>query len=109
MKIGVEIIVDNGGILRLNEKHIKEGLDHKSLPKYTVRFLSRHRKQRIDLVDESKRQPEIIFIHKELAIKVIVDCRITAAHKFKTILDFKEHGVTLTKKKQCWRKILAMK
>ena len=83
MKIGVETIVDNGGILRLNEKHIKEGLDHKSLQKYTVKFLSRHRKHRNDLVDESKRQPEIIFI--------------TAVHKFKTILDFKEHGVTLTK------------
>ena len=98
MKIGVETIVDNGGILRLNEKHIKEGLDHKSLQKYTVKFLSRHRKHRNDLVDESKRQPEIIFIHKELAIKVIMACRITAVHKFKTILDFKEHGVTLTKK-----------
>ena len=52
MKIGVETIVDNGGILRLNEEHIKEGLDHKSLQKYTVKFLSRHRKHRNDLVDE---------------------------------------------------------
>ena len=27
----IEAIVDNDGILRLNEKHIEEGLDHKHL------------------------------------------------------------------------------
>ena len=27
----IETIVDNDGILRLNEKHIAEGLDHKNL------------------------------------------------------------------------------
>ena len=28
---GIETIVDNDGILWLNEKHIEEGLDHKNL------------------------------------------------------------------------------
>ena len=30
---GIETIVDNDGILWLNEKHIKEGLDHKMCEK----------------------------------------------------------------------------
>ena len=33
---GVETIVDNDGILWLNEKHIEEGLDHKDLRGITI-------------------------------------------------------------------------
>ena len=33
---GVETIVDNDGILWLNEKHIEEGLDHKDLREITI-------------------------------------------------------------------------
>ena len=47
---GLETIVDNDGILLLNEKHIEEGLDHKYLWKY----LSDHRKHRCELLDEIK-------------------------------------------------------
>ena len=42
-----------------------------------------HRKHRSQLVDSSKKQPNRIFIHKKVAIKVIMDCRTTAAHNFK--------------------------
>ena len=34
---GVEAIVDNDGILWLNEKHIEEGLDHKNLCTNTLK------------------------------------------------------------------------
>ena len=45
----------------------------------------------------NQKQHNIIFIHKELAVKVIMDCRITAAHKFRTRLGFKQYDVILTK------------
>ena len=40
---GVEAIVDNEGILWLNEKHIEEELDHKNLREITIKYLSDHR------------------------------------------------------------------
>ena len=94
---GVEIFVDNDGILQLNEKHIEEGLDHKNL--------SGHRKHRYDLVDEPKKQPSRIFIHKELATKVIMDFRTTAVHKFKTKLGFEHYYIILTKEQSVLTKI----
>ena len=36
----IETIVDNDGILLLNEKHIEEGLDHKKLQKLTIKYHS---------------------------------------------------------------------
>ena len=39
---GIETIVDNDGILWLNEKHIEEGLDHKNLQEITRKY-SDHR------------------------------------------------------------------
>ena len=40
----VNRIVDSDGILRLNGKHIEEGLVHIDLPVTTVKYLSDHRK-----------------------------------------------------------------
>ena len=48
------------------------------------------KKYRYDLVDKPKKKQKQkqkknrIFIHKELAAKTIMDCRKTAAHKFRT-------------------------
>ena len=39
----IETIVDNDGILLLNEKHIEEGLDHKKLQKLTIKYHSNHK------------------------------------------------------------------
>ena len=36
---GIETIVDNDGILCLNEKHIEEGLDQKNLTEISTRLL----------------------------------------------------------------------
>ena len=53
---GEEAKVDSSKILRLNEKHIEEGLDHKTLQVTTVKYPSCHRKHRDELVDEPKIQ-----------------------------------------------------
>ena len=58
---------------------------------------SDHRKHRYELAEEPKKQVNIIFIDKKLAMKVIMDCRITSAHKFRTRLRFKQYNVILTK------------
>ena len=46
-----ETMVESDGILRLNEKHIDKGLDHKNLRVNTVKYFSDHRKHRYELVD----------------------------------------------------------
>ena len=71
----------------------------------TVKYLSDHRKHRYEVVDESKKQLNIIFIDKESAAKVIIDCRTTAAHKFRTRLGFKQYDVILTKEQSVLSKI----
>ena len=63
----------------------------------TIKCPSDHRKHRYELADESKKQPNRIFIHNELANKVIMGCRTTAAHKFRTRLEFKQYDVILIK------------
>ena len=45
-------MVNDDGILSLNEKHIKEGLDLNKLQVATVKYLSDHRKHRYELADE---------------------------------------------------------
>ena len=41
----VETIVDNDGILKLNERHREEGLDDKNLLVTTVKYFSDHSKE----------------------------------------------------------------
>ena len=52
-----------------------------------------------------KKQPNRIFIHKELAIKAIIDCRTTAVYKLRTRLGFKKYNVILTKEQSMLKKI----
>ena len=86
----VETIVDSDGILQVNENHMEEGLDHKNLKLNPVKYLSGYRKHRYELVDEPKKQPNRIFIRKELAIKLNMDSTATATHKFRTTLGFNQ-------------------
>ena len=94
---GVETIADSDGRLWLNEKHTEEGLDYKNWRVNTVTCLSDYRKQRDELVNEPKTQPNRIFMNKELAIKVTINWRTTTAHRFRTRLGFKQYDVFLTK------------
>ena len=80
----------------LNEKHIEEGIDHKNLQEVTTKYHSDHRNHRYELLEKTKKQSNITFIDEKFAIKVIMDCR-TTAHKFRTILNFKQYDVILTK------------
>ena len=52
MESDVETIVDDNGILRLNEKHIEKGLDHKNVRRITGKYHPDHRKHRYEPVDE---------------------------------------------------------
>ena len=87
----IETIIDNDGILWLNEKHIEKGLDNKNLREITIKYNSNHRKHRYKLVGELKKQPNKTFIDKKLAVKVIIDCRATSAHPFRKRLGFKQY------------------
>ena len=75
--------------MSLNEKHVEEGLDHKNLLEFTIKYHADHRKHRYEPVEESKKQVNTIFIDGKFAIKVIMECRTTSAHKFSKILGFK--------------------
>lgn len=63
----------------------------------TIKYQSNHRNHRYELADVQKKQSNKSFVDKKLAIKVIIDCRTIAAHKFNTRLEFKQFDVTLTK------------
>ena len=45
-------IVDNDGILSLNEKDIEEGLDDKNLREITMKYHLHHKKHRYELAEE---------------------------------------------------------
>ena len=104
---GIETIVDNDGTLCLNEKHIEEGLNHKHLREVTIKYQSNHRKDRYELVEEPKKQVNRIFIDEKLANRVIMDCRIISAHKFRTRLGFKQYDVISTKEQSVLTKIMS--
>ena len=57
----------------------------------------RPQKHKYELADEPKKQANWIFVKKKLALKLIVDYRATAAHKFRTRLVFNHYDVVLTK------------
>ena len=63
----------------------------------TIKYISDHRKHRFELVHEHKKQPNLLFINKKLILKVIVDCRTTAVHKFRIELRFKQYDVISAK------------
>ena len=73
----------------------------------TITYYSYHRKHRYEQVDEPKKQCNRIFIDIIIfiAIKVIMDCRTTSAHKFRTRLGFKQHDVILIKEQSVLTKV----
>ena len=48
-------------------------------------------------MDEPKKQPDRIFLHEGLAIKIIMDCSTVEAYNFKKRLGFNLHGNINTK------------
>ena len=71
----IEVIVDTVNALWLNEKNIEEKLDHKNLPVATNKYDKIYKKRRYELVDKLIKQPNRRFLHIDLALKIIMDCR----------------------------------
>ena len=72
----IEVIVDSVNALWLNEKNIEQKLGHKNLPivinKYDKIYT---KKSRYELVDKPMKQPNRRFLHIDLSLKIIMDCR----------------------------------
>ena len=71
----IEAIADGIGKLWLNEKHIEEELGHKNLPVITNKYDQVYKKHRHELVNKPKKQPNRKFLHSDLALKIIMNCR----------------------------------
>ena len=104
----IETIVDNDEILWLNEKHIEEGLTDNNLQDTTTKYHSDHRKHRYKLVEEPKNYSKRIFINEKLAVKVIMNCRTTSAHKRRTKLQFEQYDGILTKEQSVLIRIMSL-
>ena len=81
----IEVIVDSANALWLNEKNIEEKLDHKNLAVVTIKYDKTYKKSRYELVDKSIKQPNRRFLHIDLALKIIMDCRIDKSCNLKKI------------------------
>ena len=56
-----------------------------------------YKKHRYELVDKPKKQPNRRFLRSDLALKVIMDCRIDESCNLKRNLEFRLHNVINTK------------
>ena len=71
----IEAIIDGNNMLWLNEKHIEEKLGHKNIPAITNKYDQMYKKRRNELVNNPKKQSNRRFLHSNLALKIIMDCR----------------------------------
>ena len=94
---GIEVIVDSVNALWLNEKHIEEQLGHKNLQVITNKYYKIYKKSRYELVDKPIKQPNRRFLHIDLALKIIMDCRTDKSCSLKKNLGFKLYDVINTK------------
>ena len=90
--------METGVSLRYFVSHCRLGFDYKIFWMTAVKFFSANRKHRHEILDEPKKQPNIIFIDKELTTKVILDCRTTTAHnsRTRTRLGLRHYDIILT-------------
>ena len=90
----IEVITDNFNNLWLNERHVEKQLGLTNLPK----------KQRYEL-NESTNQPNRRFIHADLALKIIMNCRTDESCNLKSNLEFTLHDVVYTKEQSVIKSI----
>ena len=93
---GIEVITDKIGELWLNERHIQKQLRLKNLPALTNKYDEEYKKCRYEL-NESTNQQNRIFIHADLAFKVIKNCKTDESCTVKENLGFTLHDVINTK------------
>ena len=82
---GIEVIVDSVNALWLNEKNIEEKLGHKNLPAITNKYNKIFKKRRHELVNKPIKQSNRRFLHIDLALKIIMDCRTDKSCSLKKI------------------------
>ena len=79
---GIEVTVDSVNALWLNEKNIEEKLGHKNLPAITNKYNKIFKKRRHELVNKPIKQSNRRFLHIDLALKIIMDCRTDKSCSF---------------------------
>ena len=94
---GIEVITDKLGELWLNERHVQQQLRHKNLPALTNKY--EYKKCRYELIDDPIKQSCRRFIHNDLALKIIIDCRTDKSCNFLKNLGFTLHDLINTKEK----------
>ena len=94
---GKEVIEDSVNALWLNEKNIEEKLGHKDLPAITNKYNKIYKKRRYELVNKPIKQSDKRFLHINLALKIIMDCRTDKSCSLKKKLGFKLYDVINTK------------
>lgn len=65
-----------------------------------------YRKQKYELVDQSKKQSNIIFLREKVVTGIIMDCRTVDVLKFKIRLGFNEYETISTKIQTVLAKIM---
>ena len=96
---GIEVIVDRVDSLSLNEKNIEEKVRHKNLPVITNKYDKIYKKSRYELVNKPIKQPNRTFLHINLALKIIMDCRTDKSCSFLKKLGFQLYDAINTKEK----------
>ena len=94
----IEVIVNSVNTLCLNEKNIEEKLGHENLAGITNKYNKIYKKHRHELVDKPIKQLNRIFLHNDLALKIIIDCRTDKSCSLKKII--KLHDVINTKEQK---------
>ena len=72
---GIEVIVDIVNTLWLNKKNIEEKLGHKNLPVVTNKYDKIYKKHRYELIDKPRKPSNRRFLHNDLKLKTIMNCR----------------------------------
>ena len=93
----IEVITDKFGKLWLNEKHVQDQLGIINLPAITNKYDEEYKKCRYELIDDPIKQSCRRFIHNDLALKIIMDCRTDESCNLKRNLGFTLHDVINTK------------
>ena len=93
----IEVIIESVNALWLNEKNMEEKLGHKNLPVISNKYGKIYKKRRCELINKPTKQSDRRFLHNDLALKIIMDCRTDKSCSLKKNLGFKLHNVINTK------------
>ena len=92
----IEVITDTLGELWLNERHHQQQLRHKNLPALANKYDKKYNKCRSELIVSNKQSCRK-FIHNDLALKIIMNCRTYESCNLKMKLQFTLYDVINTK------------